>query len=115
MRQAEIDARPGLRTLLGSDEVGPCLVEDARHRALYIFNHFEYDSGTLKEEYDRDVAAGKSINVPVNYYPGDDPTRAPTNRWRSHAHLLYGNWINEIYQTTFFDPEMIGSGVFSGT
>jgi homoserine O-succinyltransferase len=115
MRQAEIDARPGLRTLLGSDEVGPCLVEDARHRALYIFNHFEYDSGTLKEEYDRDVAAGKSINVPVNYYPGDDPTRAPTNRWRSHAHLLYGNWINEIYQTTFFDLEMIGSGVFSGT
>jgi homoserine O-succinyltransferase/O-acetyltransferase len=109
MRQAEIDAHPGLVTLLGSDEVGPCLVEDAGHRALYVFNHFEYDSGTLKEEYDRDIAAGKSINVPRNYYPGDDPTRTPTNRWRSHAHLLYGNWINQIYQTTHFDMDLIGT------
>ena len=75
MRQDEVDAAPGLTTLLGSPEVGPCLVEDPAHRALYIFNHFEYDSGTLKEEYDRDVAAGKAINVPVNYYPGDDPSR----------------------------------------
>ncbi len=108
MRQAEIDAVPGLVTLLGSDEVGPCLVEDPAHRALYIFNHFEYDSGTLKEEYDRDVASGKTINVPVNYYPDDDPTRQPTNRWRSHAHLLYGNWINEIYQTTPYDMARIG-------
>lgn len=108
MRQPEIDAAPGLVTLLGSDEVGPCLVEDPVHRALYIFNHFEYDSGTLKEEYDRDVAAGKTINVPVNYYPGDDPSRPPTNRWRSHAHLLYGNWINEIYQTTPYDMAQIG-------
>ncbi|MCB1409078.1 MAG: homoserine O-succinyltransferase [Rhodobacter sp.] len=108
MRQDEVDAAPGLTTLLGSPEVGPCLVEDPAHRALYIFNHFEYDSGTLKEEYDRDVAAGKAINVPVNYYPGDDPSRAPLNRWRSHAHLLYGNWLNEIYQSTPFDPSRIG-------
>ena len=108
VRQAEIDARPALTTLLASDEVGPCLVEDAGSRALMIFNHLEYDSGTLKEEYDRDVAAGKPIAVPANYYPGDDPSRAPTNRWRSHAHLLYGNWINEIYQTTPFDLREIG-------
>ncbi|WP_333684057.1 homoserine O-succinyltransferase [Pontibaca methylaminivorans] len=108
MRQAEIDAAPGLVTLLGSDEVGPCLVEDRAHRALYIFNHFEYDSDTLKREYDRDVAAGIAINVPINYYPDDDPNRPPLNRWRSHAHLLYGNWINEIYQTTPFDITQIG-------
>lgn len=108
MRQAEIDGVPGLRTLLASDEVGPCLIEDAAHRALYVFNHFEYDSGTLKEEYDRDIASGKTINVPVNYYPGDDPTRMPSNRWRSHAHLLYGNWINEIYQSTPYDLAQIG-------
>ena len=108
MKQAEIDAAPGLKTLLGSDEVGPCLVEDPGRRALYVFNHFEYDSVTLKEEYDRDVAAGKAINVPRNYYPDDDPTRPPLNRWRSHAHLLYGNWINEIYQTTPYDIEEIG-------
>jgi homoserine O-succinyltransferase len=108
MRQAEIDAAPGLRTLLGSDEVGPCLVEDAGRRALYIFNHFEYDSDTLKQEYDRDTANGTPINVPRNYYPEDDPRRPPLNRWRSHAHLLYGNWINEIYQTTPYDRTAIG-------
>jgi len=102
MRRDEIDAGLGMKTLLYSDEVGPCLVEDAGHRALYIFNHLEYDSGTLKQEYDRDIAAGTSINVPCNYYPGDDPSCPPQNRWRSHAHLLYGNWINEIYQSTPF-------------
>ncbi len=106
--QAEIDAA-GLKTLLGSPESGPCLVEDAAHRALYIFNHFEYDSLTLKEEYDRDIASGTPVNVPQNYYPNDDPTVTPTNRWRSHAHLLYGNWINQIYQTTPFDMDQIGA------
>ena len=110
MRQEEIDAVPALVPLISSDETGPALVEDPSHRALYMFNHFEYDSGTLKEEYDRDVEAGTEINVPVNYYPGDDPSRTPTNRWRSHAHLLYGNWINEIYQSTPFNLDAIGTG-----
>ncbi len=108
MRQGEIDAARSLRTLLASEEVGPCLVEDPAHRALYIFNHFEYDSDTLKQEYDRDVAQGTPINVPLNYYEGDDPARPPLNRWRSHAHLLYGNWINEIYQSTPYALEKIG-------
>lgn len=111
MKQAEIDDKHGLTTLLASSEVGACLVEDAAHRALYIFNHFEYDSGTLKEEYDRDNAIkgaqveGAPAQIPVNYYPYDDPSQRPKNRWRSHAHLLYGNWINQIYQTAPFDLE----------
>jgi len=109
MRASEVDSVPGLSTLLGSTEVGPCLVEDAAHRALYIFNHLEYDRDTLKDEYDRDVAAGTPINVPCNYYPDNDPSKVPLNRWRSHAHLLYGNWINEIYQSTPFDLDEIGS------
>ena len=108
VHQEEIDAA-GLTTLLGSDEAGPCLVEDTAHRALYIFNHLEYDSHTLKGEYDRDIANGTPINVPQNYYPDDDPARPPQNRWRSHAHLLYGNWINEIYQTTEFEIDRIGT------
>ena len=108
MKQAEIDAIPSLKTLLSSEEVGPCLVEDLSQRALYIFNHFEYDSDTLKQEYDRDIAEGTEINVPVNYYPDDDPTKPPLNRWRSHAHLLYGNWITEIYETTPYDMNEIG-------
>jgi len=109
MRQNEIDAVGGLKTLLASPETGPCLVEDAEYRALYIFNHFEYDSDTLKQEYDRDVAEGTPINVPCNYYPDDDPSRPPMNRWRSHAHLLYGNWINEIYQSTPYNLDDIGT------
>lgn len=108
MRQDEIDAAPGLTTLIASDDTGPCLVDDPGHRALYVFNHFEYDNDTLKQEYDRDVESGTPINVPANYYPDDDPTRKPLNRWRSHAHLLYGNWINEIYQSTPYDPSEIG-------
>lgn len=109
IRQADIDRVAALRTLLFSEVSGPCLVSDSAHRALYTFDHFEYDSGTLKEEYDRDAAAGTPIAVPANYFPDDDPTRAPLNRWRSHAHLLYGNWINEIYQTTPFDLRDIGT------
>ena len=107
--QSDVKAEPALEILLGSDEVGPCLIEDTAHRALYIFNHFEYDSDTLKQEYDRDISEGRTINVPNNYYPDDDPSTPPQNRWRSHAHLLYGNWINEIYQSTPYDMKDIGT------
>ncbi|NNU80521.1 homoserine O-succinyltransferase [Halovulum dunhuangense] len=108
MRLSDIEAEPELQILMASDEVGVCLVDDPCHRALYMLNHLEYDSTTLKAEYDRDVASGDTIQLPVNYFPGDDPTRRPENRWRSHAHLFYGNWINEIYQTTPFDLGEIG-------
>jgi hypothetical protein len=70
---------------------------------LYIFNHIEYDSGTLAEEYFRDVEGGTPIKPPANYFPDDDPDNKPLNRWRSHAFLLFGNWINQVYQTTPFD------------
>jgi len=107
LRQDDI-AKAGLTTLITSDQSGPCLIADPAHRALYIVNHLEYDSDTLKQEYDRDVAAGTPINVPANYYPDDNPARKPLNRWRAHAHLLYGNWVNEIYQTTPYDLAAIG-------
>ena len=108
LRQTDIDAAPGLTTLLTSPASGPCLIDDPAHRALYVVNHLEYDSDTLKQEYDRDVASGTPINVPANYYPDDDPSKKPLNRWRSHAHLLYGNWVNEIYQSTPYDINEIG-------
>jgi homoserine O-succinyltransferase len=114
MRKADIDAAPGLEVLLHSDAVGPCLVEDAGHRALYIFNHLEYDSDTLKQEYDRDIANGTPVTVPCNYYPDDDPACPPQNRWRSHAHLLYGNWVNAIYQSTPFEMDRIGAPAAAG-
>ena len=109
VRRDEVEAA-GLDVLMQSDDVGPCLVEDHARRALYIFNHLEYDSDTLKQEYDRDVENGTPINVPINYYPDDNPANQPENRWRSHAHLLYGNWINEIYQNTHIDLDKILEG-----
>jgi homoserine O-succinyltransferase len=74
-----------------------------------MFNHLEYDTGTLAAEYRR---AG-SVHFPARYFPGDNPAQPPRNSWRSHAHLLFGNWINEIYQTTPFDPAVIGSAATS--
>ncbi|WP_395393347.1 homoserine O-succinyltransferase [Novosphingobium sp. BL-8A] len=89
----------GLRVLAGSAEAGAALVDDHAHGTLHMFNHLEYDTGTLAGEYHRDG----SDQVPAGYFPADDLTRPPVNRWRSHAHLLFANWINEIYQTTPFD------------
>ena len=109
VKQDEIDRNIHLKTLLGSPDTGPCLVEDYKHRAIYIFNHFEYDSDTLKQEYERDKSNGVEARIPKNYFTGDNPELAPSNRWRSHAHLLYGNWINEIYQNTPYDINDIGS------
>jgi homoserine O-succinyltransferase len=109
VRIEDVHLVPGLRVLLDSEEVGPCLIEDRAHRAYYMFNHLEYDSTTLKEEYDRDMKGGGPITAPMNYFPDDDPERPPENRWRSHGQLLYGNWVNEIYQTTPYELDAIGA------
>ena len=109
VRGEDLQLHPELDILIHSDEVGPCLIADGPHRAFYMFNHLEYDSGTLAEEYERDRARSARIAVPVDYFPEDDPTLAPENRWRSHGALLYGNWINEIYQSTPFELDAIGS------
>lgn len=108
VRTSDIEEHEGLELLMESDVTGPCLISEKRGKRLYIFNHIEYDSTSLKEEYDRDVASNTPIEVPHNYYPGDNPQMPPQNRWRSHAHLLFGNWINQIYQTTPFDINDIG-------
>lgn len=94
-----------LRVLAASKEVGPCLVDDTQHRTLHMFNHLEYETETLDDEYRRDDRR----QLPKNYFPGDDPSHPPQNRWRSHAHLLFANWIDSIYQTTSFDVAAIGS------
>lgn len=109
MRATDIHKVPGLHLLMDSDDTGPCLISEKEGNRLYIFNHVEYDSSSLKEEYDRDIANGTPIQLPHNYYPDDDPAEPPQNRWRSHAHLLFGNWINQIYQTTHFDMSNIGN------
>ncbi|QIE54005.1 homoserine O-succinyltransferase [Pikeienuella piscinae] len=98
----------GVEILAASPLSGICLLRDEALNALFMFNHLEYDADTLKQEYDRDVIAGTPITIPANYYPEDDPSRPPRNTWRSHGHLLYGNWINQIYQTTPFEVDRIG-------
>jgi len=108
VREDDLPQDRDLSVLIGADETGPCLIGDPGRRALYMFNHIEYDTTSLKEEYDRDITNGDPIQLPANYYPDDDPLRDPENRWRSHAHLLLGNWINQVYQTTPFDPQRIG-------
>lgn len=110
VRTDDIRAVPDLDILLESDETGVCLVEDKSRSRLYIFNHVEYDSTSLADEYFRDTSAGVPIKMPKNYFPHNDPSLPPQNRWRGHAHLLFGNWINEIYQTTPYDLENIGNG-----
>lgn len=110
MRRSELPADGSLEVLMESAETGLCLLHEAFANRLYIFNHIEYDSTTLADEYRRDVGAGTSIEVPRNYFPDDDPDNKPLNRWRSHAFLLFGNWINQTYQTTPFDVAEIGTG-----
>ncbi len=106
---ADIKPESGLEILMESDVTGPCLIHEKQGNRLYIFNHIEYDSFSLKEEYERDIANGTPIEVPHNYYPSDNPELPPQNRWRSHAHLLFGNWINQVYQGTPYDIEKIGA------
>lgn len=108
VRPEDIRPETGLEVLMDSDETGLCLLSESRCNRLYIFNHVEYDSGTLATEYFRDIDAGTQIKLPANYFPDDDPTKEPLNRWRSHAFLLFGNWINQVYQTTPFDIDTIG-------
>ncbi|MDZ7824525.1 MAG: homoserine O-succinyltransferase [Ahrensia sp.] len=97
-----------LELLMESSDTGPCLLHEKFANRLYIFNHIEYDSTSLADEYFRDVESGVEINLPAHYFPGDDPTQKPLNRWRSHAFLLFSNWINQVYQTTDYDLNKIG-------
>ena len=106
--RSDIEQVPGLSILAESEESGLCLVEEKDKRRVYIFNHLEYDGDTLKREYLRDQEANLGTGLPKHYFRNDDPAQAPIVAWRSHRNLLYGNWINAIYQSTPFDDELIG-------
>ncbi len=99
---------PNLDILIDNDEIGVCMLADKARNALYMLNHLEYDNRSLADEYERDIKAGLDTAPPTNLFPNGDTSVEPENRWRSHAHLLFQNWINEIYQTTPYDPEQIG-------
>ena len=108
IRREDIEKVPDLILLAESDEAGVYIVGSKDGRHLFITGHSEYDPFTLKGEYDRDVNKGLPIHVPNNYYPKDDPKQSPVVRWRSHANLLYANWLNYyVYQVTPYDPNEI--------
>jgi homoserine O-succinyltransferase len=104
----DVLARPGLVLLAESEEAGVYLVGSEDGRQLFVTGHPEYERGTLQAEYERDVARGLPIEVPRNYFPGDDPQRPPRMTWRSHAFLLYANWLNYcVYQRTPYDLQAV--------
>jgi len=107
VRMDDIPDDSGLEVLAISNAAGLCLLQDGANRELYMFNHLEYDTYTLNDEYQRDLTTRRDVPLPVNYYPDDDPSKAPRNCWRAYAHLLFGNWVNEMYQTTPFDMNHI--------
>ena len=110
VRREDIEAVPALQILASSEEAGVFMVRNKQGRQFFMMGHPEYDQRTLENEYKRDIAAGKEIDVPVNYYPGDDPTKDPIVSWRSHANLLYSNWLNYfVYQTTPYDVTQVGA------
>lgn len=95
--------KAGLSIMAKSPEVGVGMIRDPASDDLFVLNHLEYDAGTLKAEYMRDLKEGVNTALPANYFPQDDPALEPVNFWRPFAYLLSGNWLNNLYQDTPFD------------
>jgi len=105
----DIEKAQGLKILASSREAGIYAVMNKKGRQIFVTGHSEYDPRTLETEYLRDKNLGLPIRVPENYYPNDDETKEPIVRWRSHANLLFSNWLNYfVYQTTPYDIGTIG-------
>ncbi|NLV34014.1 MAG: homoserine dehydrogenase, partial [Clostridiaceae bacterium] len=114
--QEDLDKKDDLVILSSSEDAGIYALSSRNGRRLFITGHPEYDEHTLLKEYLRDKAKGIDINIPKNYYPNDDETKNPVVTWRSHAYLLYSNWLNYyVYQTTPYDlkrlPEYLGKKI----
>ena len=109
VERTDIEACGDLRVLASSDEAGVHIVSRNGGRQFFIMGHSEYDPLTLDAEYRRDAAAGLGTALPENYYPNNDPSRAPLVTWRSHGSLLFINWLNYfVYQSTPYDLKDLG-------
>jgi homoserine O-succinyltransferase len=101
IRKQDIDSIPELDVICLGEKAGVYLAIDSIHRRIFVTGHSEYDPLTLRDEYFRDINKGININKPINYFPDDDPSQYPVVRWRSHANLLFSNWLNYyVYQQT---------------
>ena len=104
IRREDIEKHPELKVLAYSPLAGVLLVENTDGRQIFMMGHNEYERDTLKQEYFRDLEKGLPIEVPANYFPGDNPNCEPKFSWRCHANLMYSNWLNYcVYQKTPFD------------
>lgn len=102
--RAQVEAQPAIRILAESEKAGLFLMSTDSGRQIFVTGHPEYDKMTLDSEYRRDLEKGLPIRPPENYYENDDPNGRVLFRWRSHAHLLYSNWLNYyVYQDTPYD------------
>jgi homoserine O-succinyltransferase len=101
--RSAIAAEPRLAIQSETEETGVFMLTAREGREIYVTGHLEYDPLTLDREYRRDLSRGLAIDIPKNYYPGDDPAKAPVVRWRAHAHLFFDNWLNYVYQETPFN------------
>lgn len=109
VRSEDILSHPELLLVSESDEAGAYIMMRKDGRQVFVTGHSEYDRYTLQQEYLRDVARGAKIHLPKNYFPGDDPNQSPKYNWRSHAHLLFSNWLNYyVYQETPYNLDDIG-------
>ena len=104
IRKEDIQKESRLHIMAESEESGVYIIMARNGREIYITGHSEYSPYTLDYEYRRDLAKGLNPSIPDNYYQGDNPENAPLVRWRSHANLLFSNWLNYfVYQETPFD------------
>ncbi|MFD0051928.1 homoserine O-succinyltransferase [Actinomycetes bacterium NPDC127524] len=95
---------PDLNILAQSDKAGVLLASSKDGRNIMVTGHLEYDAQTLADEYYRDLERGQNTQLPENYFPDDDPKRAPQHRWKSHCSLLFSNWLNYyVYQETPYE------------
>ncbi len=108
IREEDIKKVDDLQIISSSEEAGVAIVKAKNGRQLFITGHSEYSRFTIDKEYKRDKAKKLPINIPVNYYPGNDPSKIPYMRWSSTANLLFSNWLNYyVYQETPYNLEEI--------
>lgn len=109
VRGEDIQSVPSLEVIAESEVAGPYIVARKDGRQLFVTGHSEYEPTCLRDEYERDLAAGIDPEIPENYFPDDDPSRDPIVTWKSHGNLLFSNWLNYyVYQLTPFDKSLIG-------
>jgi homoserine O-succinyltransferase len=107
VRHEDVVKVPALDILVESEQSGICLIQEPASRRVYMFNHLEYDAETLMKEYVRDRDSGMNTALPFNYFPDNNPELTPRMTWRAHRNLLFGNWINMVYQGTPYDLNRI--------